>query len=80
MIKIWIFLVLLTLLSFSIGSFDLMNASLVLILLISTFIKGHLVVECFMGLKKVSLRYRIIPSVWLAFVLVMVSVAYYLPV
>ena len=77
--NIWIVLVLLSTFAFVMGYFEFMNSSIVGFLLLSTFIKGHLVIEYFMGLKEVTLKYRLIPTLWLLFVLTGIAVAYYLP-
>lgn len=76
---VWFMLVLLTLLAFSLGLFNTINTSLVALLLMSTFIKGQLVIDYFMALKNVRLRYRLIPSIWLLTVLSLIAIAYYLP-
>ena len=78
--NIWITLVLLTLFAFLVGWLKLVNSLFVSILLVSTFIKGQLVSEYFMGLKEVTLKYRMIPTIWLFIVLSSIAIAYYLPV
>jgi len=77
--NIWITLVLLTLFAFLVGWLKLVNSLFVSLLLLSTFIKGQLVSEYFMGLKEVTLKYRIIPTIWLFIVLSSIAIAYYLP-
>ena len=77
---IWIILVILTIFAYLLGYLKLINSSLVAILLISTFIKGELLIDYFMGLKTVKLKYRLIPIIWLGTVLSLIAVAYYLPV
>jgi len=79
MMKIWISLVLLTLFSFVLGHLDILSGFLVILLLGITLIKGQLIIDYFMGLKKVRLKYRLIPTLWLVFVLGMIALAYYLP-
>ena len=80
MIKyIWIILILLTLFAFLLGWLELISSTLVVILLITTFIKGQLVIDYFMGLKNTSLKYRLIPSLWLALVISFIALAYFLP-
>ncbi|QOP41473.1 cytochrome C oxidase subunit IV family protein [Sulfurimonas marina] len=76
---IWINLLLLSLASFLIGKFELSNISIFIILLISIFIKGELVIDYFMGLKDVDWRYRSIPILWLVIILLLIFIAYYLP-
>jgi len=78
--NIWIILVILTLFAFLVGWLKLVNSLFVSILLVSTFIKGQLVSEYFMGLRKVALKYRIIPTIWLFIVLSSIAIAYYLPI
>jgi len=77
---IWISLVVLSIFAFLLGYLELINASLVIVLLITTFIKGQLVVDYFMDLKDVDTKYRLIPIVWLLLILILVSVAYYIPI
>ena len=76
--KIYITLILLTLLAFIFGWFELMSATIVAVLIITTFIKGQLIIDYFMGLKDVKFKYRIIPTAWLGFVLVFIGIAYYM--
>jgi len=80
MIKIWIALVILTLLSFTLGTSSLAKEVLLVLLLMSTFVKGQLVIDYFMELKQVTLVYRLIPSLWLNLVILAIALAYYLPV
>ena len=76
---IWIGLVILTIFAYLLGYLEYINSLFVAILLLTTSIKGQLVVDYFMGLKDVKLKYRIIPTVWLGFVLSLIAVAYYMP-
>jgi len=76
--KIWLILVSLTLLSYLIGQFHLLKSGAIVVLLLITLIKGELIIDYFMGLKKVRLLYRLIPLVWLVFVLSLILLAYYL--
>ena len=78
--NIWIILVLLTLFAFLVGWLKLVNSLFVSILLVTTFIKGQLVSEYFMGLKNVTLKYRMIPTMWLFIVLSSIAISYYLPI
>jgi len=75
---IWIILIALTIFAYLLGYLKYIDSALVSILLITTFIKGALVIEHFMGLKDVAFKYRVIPTLWLAFVLSAIAVAYYL--
>jgi hypothetical protein len=76
---VWIVLVILTVFAYLLGYLKLINTSLVMILLVTTFIKGQLVADYFMGLKTVQIKYRLLPTVWLVIVLSLIAVAYYLP-
>lgn len=77
---IWVILVILTIFAYLLGYLKYVSASLVAVLLFTTFIKGQLVIDYFMDLKEVKLKYRLIPILWLGFVISMIAVAYYLPV
>ena len=77
---VWITLALLTLFAFLLGYLKIISTFFVAILLGTTFIKGQLVIDYFMGLKNVRLLYRIIPIVWLGIIITLISVAYYLPI
>lgn len=77
---IWITLVTLTLFTYLLGYLEYISSTLVAGLFITTLIKGQLVIDYFMGLKEVRLKYRLIPSIWLFAVLSLIAIAYYLPV
>lgn len=77
--KIWFVLVIFTLFAFLLGWLKWINEYFVIILLITTFIKGQLVIEDFMGLRGVALRWRLIPSAWLIVTILLIGVAYYFP-
>jgi len=70
----------LTIFAFLLGYLKLISAFLVAVLLMTTFIKGQLIIDYFMGLKEVQLKYRMIPTVWLVIILSCSAIAYYLPV
>ena len=78
--NIWILLVLLTLFAFLLGWLELVSLLFLSILLVSTFIKGQLVSDYFMGLRHVTLKYRMIPTIWLFLVLSLIAIAYYTPI
>lgn len=77
---IWIVLMVLSIFAFLLGYLKLVSSSLVSVLLVSTFLKGQLVIDYFMGLNEVKFKYRIIPTLWLSIVLFLVAAAYYVPV
>jgi len=76
---VWIILATLTLFAFLLGYLKIISTFFVAVLLFTTFIKGQLVIDYFMGLKNVSWKYRIIPTLWLSIVIILIAVAYYLP-
>jgi hypothetical protein len=77
---VWIFLVILTIFAYLLGYLKLISTSLVGVLLLTTFIKGAVVSDTFMGLKGVAGKYRFIPVIWLSVVIIFIGIAYYLPV
>ncbi|MDD2789844.1 MAG: cytochrome C oxidase subunit IV family protein [Sulfurimonas sp.] len=76
---VWLILFILTVFAFLLGKLEFVNSVMVGILLLSTFIKGQLIIDYFMGLKNVQLKYSIIPTLWLIIVLSSIAAAYYLP-
>jgi cytochrome c oxidase subunit IV len=76
---IWSILAVLSVFAYGLGYFKLINTFYVALLLISTFLKGQLISDYFMGLKETRLRYRVIPTLWLFLILSLIAVAYYLP-
>ena len=77
---IWVVLVVLTIFAYLLGYLRLINTILVAVLLLTTFIKGALVSDYFMGLKVVQVKYRLIPIIWLSVIILLIGIAYYLPV
>ena len=78
--KIWILLVLLTLFAFGLGWLKLLSLWSFALLLFTTFIKGQLIADYFMGLKEIEGKYRFIPTIWLLVTLTLVALAYYVPI
>jgi len=76
--KIWLLLISLTIFAFGIGWFKIASSFLIGLLLITTFAKGSLVIEYFMGLNQVQNRYRFIPTIWLGTVISLIALGYYL--
>lgn len=73
---IWIFLIFLTTLTFILGKIELSPYFFITLILLTTFIKGQLVIDLFMGLKDVSLKYRLIVSLWLFIVIILIGLAF----
>jgi hypothetical protein len=67
----WVYftLILLTVFAFILGKISSISNFMIIILLLSTLIKGYLIIDYFMGLKDVRAKYRFIPIVWLVLVL-----------
>ena len=76
---VWIVLVVLTIFAYLLGYLKMISTSLVAVLLFTTFIKGVLISDYFMGLKEAGIKYRLIPVIWLSVIIVCIAVAYYLP-
>ena len=77
---IWFILLTLTIFAYLLGYMKYISTTLVAVLLITTFVKGQLVMDYFMDLKGVRLKYRLIPMLWLAVVISLIAVSYYLPI
>lgn len=78
--KIWLSLIALSTFTFLVGWWHLTNNFFIVMLLLTTFIKGHLIAEYFMDLKKVVFKYRVLPTIWLILVIGLIGIAYYLPI
>ena len=76
--KLWLFLISLTIFAFLLGWLKLMSNIMVVILLITTFLKGQVIIDYFMGLSEVEGKYRFIPTIWLFTVISLIGVIYYL--
>ena len=77
---VWATLAALTLFAYLLGYLKIISTAFVALLLFTTFVKGQLVIDYFMGLKGVCWKYRMIPTIWLVVVLSLIGVAYYMPV
>ena len=75
---VWIVLITLTIFAYLLGKLHLASGFMVGVLLFTTFIKGQLVIDYFMGMKNVSLTYRLIPTIWLFVIISAIAVSYYL--
>lgn len=76
-ILIYIFLILLSLLTLFISSIDINKDLFISIILITIFIKAFLISDYFMELKKVRLKYRLIPIFYLLIILSSFRVSYF---
>ena len=78
--KIWLVLMVLTLVTLAIGQLGLTGMPVVGFLMVMTFIKGQMVADYFMGLKRVAWRWRIIILLYMIIVCSLISTAYYISV
>lgn len=75
---LWILMLALTLGSFIAARSGVDGAVLVALLLLTAFIKGHIIVDYFMQLKWAGLMWRVITLTWLSLVLVLIALLYFL--
>jgi len=75
---VWIVLIGFTIFAYLLGELKLVSTFMVGVLLVTTFIKGQLIIDYFMGLKDVSLKYRLIPTIWLGLIISLIAVSYYI--
>lgn len=78
--KVWLVLMVLTLVTLAIGQRGLMGMPVVGFLMVMTFIKGQMVADYFMELKRVAWRWRIIILLYMIIVCSLISTAYYISV
>jgi hypothetical protein len=76
---IWLSLILFSLFAYLIGKLEHFSSIFSILLLLGTLLKGQLIIDYFMGLKSVQLKYRLIPMLWLGVIIILIAVAYYLP-
>lgn len=73
---IWLGLLALTAVTYSIGRMELGGTQIVMLVLIINFIKSEMVAGFFMGLRKTSLLWRAIMASWLVVVGGGIAIAY----
>ncbi len=73
---IWLLLVALTIVTFTVGELRLAGPVVVALVLATAFTKGQLVVDHFMGLRRAPWRWRALLFGWLLGVVALVSLAY----
>lgn len=76
---IYIALLLLTTFTFLLGQKQNFTFIFTILVLITTFIKGQLIIDYFMELKNVDLKYRLFLSIWLVLVISLIGLFYFLP-
>jgi len=77
---IWILLFILTSVTLFLGNSNSFSLIFIVLTLLITFFKGTLVIDYFMQLKNVKLKYRLILILWLLFVIILIGIAFLLPV
>jgi len=75
---IWIALIVATLLTWFIGKAGQMGSGMVVAVLLISAVKGWLIIEDFMGLRKVKALWRGIVLAWLLLTLALILIAYWL--
>jgi len=74
--SVWIILILLTLFTYALSFLNANNTSIMLVLIITSLIKGIMIIREFMELKGVSLIWKLIMYGWLIFVCLSIFIAY----
>jgi len=75
---VWLTLVLLTLITYGLIYLDANGTVIMLVLMVVAFTKGVMIIRDYMGLKSVSLFWKIIMYGWLTIVCLAIVVAYLL--
>lgn len=73
---IWLAMLVLTVLTYAMGALGLGGAKVMLLLMVVAAIKSTFIIRDFMGLRGVSLLWRVIMYGWLIFVVTGISIAY----
>ena len=73
---IWLLLIGLTFVSFMIAQMGYQGAVLIAVVLMSAWLKGQMIIDSFMMLRRVRQLWRIIISVWLLVVLSVITSMY----
>ena len=76
--KVFLLLVALTFLAFFIGLTEVSSSWFVALLLLSTFVKGKLIIDYFMGMEHYAKRWRNFPTLWLGLVLGLIALVYFI--
>ncbi len=74
----WLILIALTLAVLAIGQAGLSGITIVVLLLLSTLVKTHLVADYFMALKHARPLWRMIINIYLLLVISLIGLAYWL--
>ncbi len=74
---IWLFLVLLTLLTYALGKPQFSDLEILPIILLAAFLKGHWIIADFMALKQVDRKWRWLVHGWLLVTIGLIALTYY---
>lgn len=74
--NLWLSMIVLTLLSYILGQLEVSGTVAVVLLLLVSLIKSTIIIRDFMGLRGVSLLWRIIMYGWLWTVILAILIAY----
>lgn len=74
--SIWLVLILLTISTYALGYFNASGITIMLVLVITAFVKGGMIIRDFMELRGVSLLWRIIMYGWLIIVCLSIIIAH----
>ena len=76
--KIYLTLIGLTCLAFLIGLSEVSNVWFVAILWLSTFVKGKMIIDYFMGMREYVSRWNNFLTLWLGLVVLLIAGVYFL--
>jgi len=75
---VWLLLVGLTFATYLAGKLNYSGSGMMLLLMLSVFIKGHFVISDFMELRHVRLGWQLVMHGWLLFVTSLITLAYFI--
>ena len=75
---LWIAMLLLTMTTYAMGKLDLSGAVVMLFLLLTAAVKATFIIRDFMGLRGVSLLWRVIMYGWLITVCTAIAITYFI--
>lgn len=75
---VWMILVGLSLLMFALAQSGFESKLFVITILISSWFKGQMIIDHFMGLRHVEIIWRLVISIWLILVLSVIFIVYLL--
>jgi len=73
---IWLFLILLTLLTYGLGRAGFSDLKILSVILFTAFLKGHWIIADFMALKHTERKWRWLVHGWLLLTIALIALAY----